>query len=196
MAYRPGGDVRSGLHVLAVGMDTLAGWTRLQLLCVLYCVGLPPPLLGSKSGPIAIEGRQLGEDGKVEVDEEKSGEGEICEPPQPQFIPPTLTIRDYLQNLGEELGENLLCTRSGCEKEVGQHVRWYVHAGVKVGVRIEDVNVKKDGDRGSDENEVLEGEGEGGVARKAEDGKNVEGWVKCAVCREESEPRQLREGAL
>lgn len=196
MAYRPGGDVRSGLHVLAVGMDTLAGWTRLQLLCVLYCVGLPPPLSGSKSGSIASEGRQLGQDGKVEVDEGKSGEGEICEPPQPQFIPPTLTIGDYLQNLGEELGENLLCTRSGCEKEVGQHIRWYVHAGVKVGVRIEDVNVKKDVDRDCDENEVLEGEGEGGVAKKAEDGENVEGWVKCAVCREESEPRQLREGAL
>lgn len=196
MAYRPGGDVRSGLHVLAVGMDTLAGWTRLQLLCVLYCVGLPPPLSGSKSGSIASEGRQLGEDRKVDMDEEKSGEGEICEPPVPQFIPPTLTIRDYLENLGEELGENLLCTRSGCEKEVGQHVRWYVHAGVKVGVRIEDVKVKKDGDRDSDENEVREGEGEGGVARKAEDGENVEGWVKCAVCREESKPRQLREGAL
>lgn len=53
MAYRPGGDVRSGLHVLTAGIDTLAGWTRLQLLCVLYCVGLPSPVSGSKSGSIA-----------------------------------------------------------------------------------------------------------------------------------------------
>ncbi|UOH85255.1 hypothetical protein LQV05_002074 [Cryptococcus neoformans] len=194
MAYRPGGDVRSGLHVLAAGIDTLAGWTMLQLLCVLYCVGLPSPVSGSKSGSIANGGEQLGEDVRGEADEEKDGEGEICESPQPQFLPPTLTIGDYLQHLGEELGENLLCTRSGCEKEVGQHVRWYVHAGVKVGVRIENVKVKEDG--GRDEDGVREDEDEGAVAGKAEDGQDVEGWVKCIVCREESEPRQLNEGAL
>ncbi|WVQ77095.1 hypothetical protein IAR50_006778 [Cryptococcus sp. DSM 104548] len=117
LAYRLGGDVRSGLNSLASGLETFEGWIRLQRLSILYCVGL--------------------NDLEKMGDGEKSNGSVICQPPKTQTLSHDVTITDYLLSLIDDLAEeNLLCSRVGCEVEASGHVRWFIHSGVKVGVQV------------------------------------------------------------
>ncbi|WVQ85237.1 hypothetical protein IAT38_007402 [Cryptococcus sp. DSM 104549] len=187
LGYRLGGDVKAGLGVLAPGLDTLEGWMRLQRLETLVCEGIEEGH-GDGEGKTGDKSENEGGNKGKSKDEEPTTT-EICHRPKPRtliFFSPThdLTIREYLSELGEELGEeNMVCPRSGCAAGEVEHVRWWVHGGERVGVRIEGGGGGGEGEEGQ----------EGGEVGKWEE--VVEAWVKCKVCGAASEPRKLGEGA-
>nr|XP_031860899.1 uncharacterized protein CI109_003626 [Kwoniella shandongensis]KAA5527971.1 hypothetical protein CI109_003626 [Kwoniella shandongensis] len=152
LGYRLGGDVRAGLGALTSGLNTFSGWIRLQRLETLYCVGLD-------NGVFENGNRDLN----------------ICHKPKPQtFVfwdeEGDQSIEEFVRDLTEDVGEEgIICPRSGCTASETEHVRWWIHAGKKVGMKIE----------------IIDGDGAAGT----------EVWVKCKQCGKTNEPRFLGDGA-
>ncbi|ODN92012.1 hypothetical protein L198_05684 [Cryptococcus wingfieldii CBS 7118] len=162
LAYRLGGDVRSGLNSLASGLETFDGWIRLQRLSTLYCVGL----------------NYLP---NTDDREEPSG-SVICQPPKLQTLSDDVTITDYLMGLYDELAEeNLLCPRVGCEAENSEHVRWFIHGGTKVGVQIVECHAGPETQAQGDDIETwskCDMCGSESSPRRLSDGARAYPWIK------------------
>ncbi|KAK8866021.1 hypothetical protein IAR55_001172 [Kwoniella newhampshirensis] len=147
LGYRLGGDVRAGLGALTSGIDTFDGWIGLQRLDTLYCVG------GINDGTEGVE------------------QGiRICHKPKlVTFVfwdaEQDQSIKEFAQDLTEELSEDtMICPRSGCTVPELEHIRWWIHAGQRLGIKVESTD--------------------------AEEGA-TEVWVKCKQCGSTSGPRPL-----
>ncbi|WVN89047.1 uncharacterized protein L203_104263 [Cryptococcus depauperatus CBS 7841] len=172
LAYRPGGQLRSGLNSLANGLDTFDGWIRLQRLFALYCVLLPP---SQAHDHLEREEKrdERGAEEKVDETDVRQKEFMICQAPRPYPLPATLSIFEYLHSLQDELDEeNLLCPRIGCGAEGKDHTRLFLHAGVQISVKVTDF-----------------------VVKPAHDGKDVRSWVECCICRQKCNEKRLSEAA-
>ncbi|WVQ62084.1 uncharacterized protein L199_000219 [Kwoniella botswanensis] len=149
MNYRLGGDVRAGLGALSSDIDGFEGWIRLQRLEVLRSVGLD----------------LMTENGEREV--------HICQTPTFSTYlhwdtERDKTIQQILDELQEELAEeNMVCPRPGCTATSAEHVRWWIHSGKKVALKIESM-----------EKQDVEEEG-------------IDVWTKCGKCSRIGEPRGL-----
>ncbi|OCF73919.1 hypothetical protein I204_05767 [Kwoniella mangroviensis CBS 8886] len=149
MNYRLGGDVRAGLGALSSDIDGLEGWIRLQRLEVLRSIGLDLTM----------------ENGETEV--------HICQTPTSSTYllwdtERDKTIQQILDELQEELAEeNMVCPRPGCTATSGEHVRWWIHSGKKVTLKIESM-----------EKQDIEEEG-------------IDVWTKCGKCSRIGKSREL-----
>ncbi|OCF31113.1 hypothetical protein I316_07245 [Kwoniella heveanensis BCC8398] len=149
LAYRLGGDVRAGLGALSSGIDTFEGFIRLQRLETLYCTGT-----------------EL-------VNDEGEKETHICQRPTPSTYVfwdelQDISIEQLVKEVKEECEEApMICSRSGCTASQGDHLRWWVHAGKKVGLKVETVT-----------NQDFEGD-------------DLDVWTKCEECDHASEPRLM-----
>ncbi|WVQ97361.1 hypothetical protein IAU59_004473 [Kwoniella sp. CBS 9459] len=154
LGYRLGGDVRAGLGCLSSGIDTFEGFIRLQRLETLYCTGTE------------------------QVNEEGEKETRICEKPRPSTYvfwddARDMSISQMVTEVQEECEEDpMICSRSGCTASQGDHLRWWIHAGKRVGLRVEPA-AKRDQD--PEESEELA----------------LRVWTKCEECGEESDSRLL-----
>ncbi|WRT64251.1 uncharacterized protein IL334_001182 [Kwoniella shivajii] len=150
LGYRLGGDVRAGLGALSSGIDTFEAWNKLQRLDTLFATGLEVIL----------------ENGEREV--------YICErPTHSTFIywdeEKDKTIEDILNDLKDEFSEdNMVCARPGCTASSNEHLRWWVHAGKKVALRVEKM----------DKQDMKYGQ--------------IAVWAKCRECQRVSEARDLK----
>ena len=105
--------VRSGLAALRPGIEEFDGWTKLQRLETLYCVGV----VSSPDGSVT----------------EKTM---ICQRPKPSSIvffddDQDQSIESFVQGLQLDA-----CTRADCASGAEEHTRSWIHAGKKVGVKI------------------------------------------------------------
>ncbi|WWC86358.1 uncharacterized protein L201_001232 [Kwoniella dendrophila CBS 6074] len=152
--YRLGGDVRAGLGALSTDIDDFEGWIRLQRLDVLYAVGLD--FVAEK------EERQL----------------HICQSPSPGTLvfwdhEKDKSIQDILDEIRDELSEEtMVCPRPECTATPAEHVRWWIHAGKKVTLKIE-----------STDNQELGTD-------------SIEVWSKCTLCGETQEAKALGENMI
>lgn len=191
LAYRLGGDVRSGLGALAPAPDTFAGWTRLQKLDVLYCVGVDDRPEPTK----ALEGSTSDGNG----DETKPGtaleKSTFCQRPEQEshtFYDPSsdFSLEDFFERLSAEAGDMAACDRAGCDVVGGEHVRWWIHGGRKIEGKVQ--NLQSAVVTGAAE-QTDEANGESRVVVKVGsiDAPRIEAWVKCGQCGKESETRVL-----
>nr|XP_019049347.1 hypothetical protein I302_03133 [Kwoniella bestiolae CBS 10118]OCF28277.1 hypothetical protein I302_03133 [Kwoniella bestiolae CBS 10118] len=147
--YRLGGDVRAGLGALSRDIDNFEGWIRLQRLESLRSVGLDTRL----------------DNGERDI--------HICQAPTPYAylywdVERDKSVQQILDDLKDELAEeNMVCPRPGCTATSAEHVRWYIHAGKKVPLRVESLEEQS----------------------KEEGGIDV--WSKCAECGKYGEAREL-----
>jgi 1-phosphatidylinositol-3-phosphate 5-kinase len=122
LGYRLGGDLRTGLGALAVGLDTLEGWFSLQRLETLYYTGVC-------------------EASKDEVDGQAQT---MCQKPSiKNFAPSGVDLDETIQGYVRSLAHTVLsdsgrrCKRVGCEVSEEDHCRWWIHAGEKVRLRMQ-----------------------------------------------------------
>jgi 1-phosphatidylinositol-3-phosphate 5-kinase len=189
LAYRLGGDVRSGLGALAPGPDTFAGWTRLQKLDVLYCVGID-----DRPVTTALESDTSNGNG----DETKPGaasKSTFCQRPEQEshtFYDPSsdVSLEDFFERLSADAGDMAACDRAGCDVVGGEHVRWWIHGGRKIEGKVQSL---QSGVVAGPAEQLGETNGQAGIAvdegSKAAPG--IEAWVRCGQCGKESEARGL-----
>ncbi|WVF70562.1 hypothetical protein IAT40_005353 [Kwoniella sp. CBS 6097] len=153
LAYRLGGDVRAGLGALSNGIDTFEGFIRLQRLETLYCTGT----------------EQTSEAGEKET--------HICDKPRPSTYVfcddhRDVSIEQLVREVKEECEEDpMICSRSGCTSSQGDHLRWWIHAGKRVGLSVKTAPKEEN----SEESESSE----------------LDVWTRCEECGSESKPRRM-----
>nr|XP_019014824.1 uncharacterized protein I206_00911 [Kwoniella pini CBS 10737]OCF53605.1 hypothetical protein I206_00911 [Kwoniella pini CBS 10737] len=151
--YRLGGDVRAGLSALSDDLATFEGWIRLQKLDVLYSVGTDT----------------AADNGEREI--------HICQPPKPQTYVfwddgTDRTVQQVINDLQDELAEeNMVCPRPGCTATTANHVRWWLHSGKKVVLKVESVDKHDMPDH------------------------TLDVWPRCNECRTVGDARELSKGA-
>jgi 1-phosphatidylinositol-3-phosphate 5-kinase len=191
LAYRLGGDVRSGLGALAPGPDTFAGWTRLQKLDVLYCVGVddrPEPTKDLERDTSDGDGGET----KLGTASEKST---FCQRPEQEshtFYDPSsdISLEDFFEGLSAEAGDMAACDRAGCDVVGGEHVRWWIHGGRKIEGKVQSLQSAVITE-GAEQIGEAKGEAEVAVENGSKEATRVEVWVKCGQCGTESEARGL-----
>ncbi|KAL7424765.1 hypothetical protein Q5752_000449 [Cryptotrichosporon argae] len=168
LGYRLGGDVRTGLGALYSTPESFEGWARLQKLDTLYAVGT----IDEPDGEAQAEGTAASTQGHGKIT--------LCQAPKPQShvywdTTTDMSIRAYLEQAADDAGDMAACGRAGCDTVSGEHARWWLHAGRRVGMIVERVKSMGEGEHAEP--------------------PVVDAWVTCGTCGETSVPRALSDVA-